>query len=380
MELATPQALGALLKREKEVLLSTWESKARRIDGADQLPSDFFRDHLPHLLDELAAELERPETASQRLLAFSAAHGEHRQKIGLQLPLVVEEYKLLRACIVGQAEAAGLSVTGEANRVMNELIDEGIKAAVRTYIERRGEAERKQRDEFLKFIVHDLRAPLAAIYYAILLVERELQDVDISERVRATHNAIKRNIERMRALIVKLLQEEQNLRTPRSVEVRREPVDLWPIVESAVRALGSLAASSETEVANRVPRNLVVAADAELLERIFQNLLSNAIEYAPKGRVVVGAAPTDHGDVECWVNDNGRGIPPDMQQKVFDKFVTDSKRGTGVGLGLAVVKQLVEAHGGVIDLQSQAGKGTTMRFSIPCSDSRRLGAPPDLAL
>jgi two-component system, OmpR family, phosphate regulon sensor histidine kinase PhoR len=116
---------------------------------------------------------------------------------------------------------------------------------------------------------------------------------------------------------------------------------------------------------NHVPDDLVVCADAELLRRILQNLLSNAIGYAPGGRVTVGArdlAPTD--SAECWVTDNGAGISPDRIDKVFETLETDPKR-EGLGLGLAIVKTFVEAHDGTVSVGSAEGEGATFRFTLP---------------
>lgn len=365
MQYATPQALADLLRRDKALLLSAWEQKVKQIPGNERVTPAYLHDHVPRLIDELAEELQHPETAKERLRTFSAAHGEARQQLGLQMQEVVEEYKILRRCILQHAEANGLAVTGDASRVVHEIIDDGVKSAIESYVERRDAAERTRREEYLAFIVHDLRSPLSAIYYAILMAERELQETGVSERVRSIHSAIKRNIDRMRGLIVKLLQEEQNLRTPHEVTIERESVALWAIVESATRTLTPLAMSADTGIENQVPRDLEARLDADRMERVFENLLANAIEYTYKGRVVVGAARTAGDTVECWVSDNGRGVPEGLREKVFEKYVTDGGRRSGAGLGLAVVKQLVEAHGGRIELQSEAGKGTTIRFSIP---------------
>lgn len=364
MQQATPEAVAAFLRRDKEALLTAWEAKAKRLPKAAGVPQTLLRNELPHLIDELIEELLREGSALPRVLAFSASHGAQRQKIGLHLSDVVEEYKLLRDTILERAQAERLTVTGKANRAVNGLIDAGVKTAIQAHIAQRDEAEKRRREEYLKFIVHDLRSPLAAIYYAIILAEKELAQAPVNERVRSIHAAIKRNIERMRGLIVKLLQEEENLKTPRQVELKRETVDLWPLVESAARTLGSLAVASETQLVNQVPRDLTAQADPELLERVFQNLLANAIEHTPKGQVTVGARAAPEGGVECWVADNGHGVSPELQRTVFEKQVAEPE-GRGAGLGLAIVKRLVEAHGGTIDLESRTGAGTTVRFSLP---------------
>ncbi|MFL6653774.1 MAG: sensor histidine kinase, partial [Sulfurifustis sp.] len=271
-----------------------------------------------------------------------------------------EEYKLLRTCVVQIAEAEQFCLTGEANRIVDELIDEGIKTSIHAYIQRRDSTEQKRREEYAKFLVHDLRSPLSAVYYAILLVERELAAAPASEHVAMTLGVIKRNIEQMQALITKLLHAEQNLRDAPTIRIERKPIDLGAVADGAIRTLSSIAAVAQTLILNDIADGLIAHADADLLERVFQNLIANAIDNTPNGRVVVGARHRDDGGVECWVTDNGRGIPDDLKSKVFDKSANRSG-----GFGLPIVRQIVEAHGGAIALESAVGKGTTVRFTLP---------------
>jgi two-component system phosphate regulon sensor histidine kinase PhoR len=99
---------------------------------------------------------------------------------------------------------------------------------------------------------------------------------------------------------------------------------------------------------------------------VFQNLIANAIKYTPRGEIVVGARElgTD-GTVECWVGDNGAGIPADLLEKVFEKGEADPDAAGVTGLGLAIVKMFTEAHGGTVTVESHEGAGSTFRFSLP---------------
>jgi len=115
-----------------------------------------------------------------------------------------------------------------------------------------------------------------------------------------------------------------------------------------------------------VPEDLVVYADAGLLARVFQNLIANAIKYTPRGEVVIGANdPGSDGPVECWVSDNGAGIPAALLEKIFDKGETDQVGEGATGLGLAIVKTFIEAHGGKVTAESTEGAGATFRFTLP---------------
>jgi signal transduction histidine kinase len=141
---------------------------------------------------------------------------------------------------------------------------------------------------------------------------------------------------------------------------------LWPLVEALIHDLHPVAGTASTHLINRVPDDLVVYADASLLRRVFQNLIANAIRYTPRGEVVLGARElgAERG-IECWVSDNGAGIPEELLDKVFEKGETDPENAGGTGLGLAIVKTFTEAHGGTVAAESKEGAGSTFRFTLP---------------
>ena len=129
-----------------------------------------------------------------------------------------------------------------------------------------------------------------------------------------------------------------------------------------------MAGTSSTQLINNVPEEMVVFADANLLRRVFQNLIANAIRYTPRGEIIIGAE--DHGTSgggECWVSDNGAGIPAELLEKIFEKGETDPEVAGGAGLGLAIVKTFTEAHGGKVRVESKEGVGSTFRFSVSTS-------------
>lgn len=108
----------------------------------------------------------------------------------------------------------------------------------------------------------------------------------------------------------------------------------------------------------------MIDADDDLLRRALQNLIANAIDHTPKGIVDIDGI-AEAGHVICWVTDNGVGIADEELSKVFDKYHTKNRHRAGIGLGLSVVKRIVEAHGGRVELESQVGEGTTVRLSLP---------------
>ena len=148
------------------------------------------------------------------------------------------------------------------------------------------------------------------------------------------------------------------------IRLERREFDLWPLVEALIHDLHPVAGTATTRLTNSVPLELVAYADASLLRRVFQNLIANAIAYTPRGEVVIAAREAG-GAVECSVRDNGEGIPADRRGAVFDKHETDPDKDGGMGLGLAIVKTFVEAHGGVVTVESDPGVGSTFRFTLP---------------
>ena len=122
---------------------------------------------------------------------------------------------------------------------------------------------------------------------------------------------LRRNSQQLQGLVEKIIQENANLCTESRIKLERREFELWPLVEAlGIYDLRPLAKTSGTALVNEVPHHLVVYADASLLKRVLQNLISNAIRHTAHGKVVVGARACDaEGTVEYWVIDNGAGIP-----------------------------------------------------------------------
>jgi signal transduction histidine kinase len=175
---------------------------------------------------------------------------------------------------------------------------------------------------------------------------------------------LRRNVGRLRSLVKAVVREDARIDAEAELVLRRREFDLWPLVQGLIYDLRPLAAPAGTELVNSVPEDLTVFADAPALSQVFQNLLSNAMKYAPGGAVKVTARGLEGGGVECRVSDTGTGIEEARLAKVFEKGETDGHAG-GTGLGLAIVRQVVEAHGGKAWAESRPGEGTTFVFNLP---------------
>jgi two-component system, OmpR family, phosphate regulon sensor histidine kinase PhoR len=225
---------------------------------------------------------------------------------------------------------------------------------------------RRRREDYLAFVAHDLRTPLSAISFAGKVLERTLPTAGANSNTARMLKALRRNVQHLEKLVDKVLEENTNLQTEIGIKLQRREVDLWPLVEALTHDLHPVAGTSSTQLINNVPDDLVVYADASLLRRVFQNLISNAIKYTPRGEIIIGASGPDAvGAIECSVSDNGAGIPGELLEKIFEKGASDKDGDGGTGLGLAIVKSFIEAHGGCVTVESKQGVGSTFRFALP---------------
>ncbi len=362
--------LAGLIERERDDLLARWRAQVRGLPAARHLDAPTLNDHIPQLLAELAAALRygSDETIAQALLDGSPpAHGLQRVKDSFDIEEVVAEYNILRGGLHDLADRNGLNMQGRPFHVLNRVLDGAIGAAVQTFATQKALEVRHRREEYLSFVAHDLRTPLNAVALSArvleLLFAQARAETPQSARM---FKALARNVEHLQVLVGKVIEENANLETEVGIKLERRHFDLWPLVEALVHDLHPVAGTCTTTLVNTVPVDFVVYADAGLVRRVFQNLIANAINYTPRGEVVVGARVVDDGgDVECSVRDNGDGIAADRCRLVFDKNETDSEREDGLGLGLAIVKTFVEAHNGVVTVESELGVGSTFRFTLP---------------
>ena len=304
--------LAALVKQERQALLSRWRQQVRQIRSARQLDVPTLNDHIPGLLDELAAalQLKSDQTIPEALSDSSPpAHGLQRLQEAFDIEEVVAEYNVLRGCIHDLADDNGFSLQGKPFHIINRVLDHAIGLALQTYATQRALEVQRRREEYLAFVAHDLRTPLNAISLAGRVLEMNLAGRGAGTAQML--NALRRNVQQLKGLVAKVLEENTNLQTEIGIKLERREFDLWPLVEDLIHDLHPVAGTASTRLINKVPDDLVVYADASLLRRVFQNLIGNAIKYTPRGEILIGARELE-GAVECWVSDNGAGIPEDL--------------------------------------------------------------------
>jgi two-component system sensor histidine kinase KdpD len=231
----------------------------------------------------------------------------------------------------------------------------------------RMESERL-RNSLLSALSHDLRTPLAALLG--LAESLELTKPELAGPQRDTARAIAEQVRRMTAMVNNLLDMARI--ESGEVKLRSEWQSVEEVVGAALRAAQPALARHRVEVA--LPRDLpLVEFDATLVERVLYNLLENAGKYTPAETVIRIAAEASGGELLVSVSDNGPGIPQGQHEAIFEKFTRGAPESAtpGVGLGLAISRAIVEAHGGKIWAEDNPGGGARLCFTLP------LGTPPE---
>ena len=362
--------LARRIEDERDALLTRWRVQVRELPAARDLDAPTLNDHIPQLLEELVAVLrsKSDETIAHALLDGSPpAHGLQRVRDAFDIEEVVAEYNILRGCIHDLADRNSLNLQGRPFRILNRVLDTAIGSAVQSFATQKAREVQLRREEYLAFVAHDLRTPLNAISLSARVMEMILSQnhFDTPQSTQMLM-VLRRNVQHLEALVGKVIEENRNLDSDSGMKLECREFDLWPLIEALIHDIHPVAGTSSTRLVTAVPEDFVVYADASLLRRVFQNLIANAISYTPRGEVVIGARHSgDGGDVECFVRDNGAGIPADRCSTVFEKHETDSDKEGGFGLGLAIVKTFVEAHDGAVSVESTLGVGSTFRFTLP---------------
>jgi NtrC-family two-component system sensor histidine kinase KinB len=216
---------------------------------------------------------------------------------------------------------------------------------------------------------HELKTPLTGIRLAVHLLLEETIGPLTPKQIEILLDA-RENCERLLARVNNLLDLARLEQGYRQLDVHPEAPEL--LLKSAAEAIRPSALEKGVEVMVEVPPGLPpVAVDAVRIDTALRNLLENALDYTDRGgRITLAATPGPEA-VVLSVADTGIGIPPEYLPHVFDKFfrVPGQSRGSGTGLGLAIVHEIVAVHGGTITCESQPGKGTIFRLTLPIATS-----------
>ncbi len=237
----------------------------------------------------------------------------------------------------------------------------------------------EMKSNLLANVSHELHTPLVSIKgYTEMILKRKLGPLT-PEQERGLQVALK-NIDRLIELIDNLLSFARIETGETKLAV--EDVALWQLVDEAVDLIGERARRRNIAITTQYESDdLMVRGDRVKLGQVFTNLLTNAVKFnRDGGRITLTARPIAGGFVEVEVNDTGIGIPPEEQEKIFERFYQveagPRRRYEGTGIGLAIVRDILRLHGGSIRVESVAGEGATFVFTLPIA--RRASAAESL--
>ena len=302
-----------------------------------------------------------------------------RRMLAQVRPLIDTSRRLGQGDLDARVPVLGDDELGELARRVNEMAEQ-LSASYETLEsrvdQRTEEVQRLLRDrtEFFASLSHELRTPLAVILGQCALLMDHAYAKDRAATTDASA-AIRDSAQQVLGLVNEVLDVAKA--EAGRIDLEIEPVVLGELVDELLPTIRGLARRGELELRVDVPAHLpAVSADPQRLREVLLNLVDNAVKYTPQGgRIDVSAA--HDGDSVCLVvADTGVGIPDDVGDRIFEPFYrvkgTRTQRGEdSSGLGLALTKRLVEAHGGALGFASEVGRGTTFRVTLPTVQSTR---------
>jgi signal transduction histidine kinase len=280
----------------------------------------------------------------------------------------------LRAAAAGASQVAGGDMTtrleetgpaevGDLARSFNDMTERLAErnAQLAEQNARLRESERLKA-ELISIVSHELRTPLASVLgFTSLLLQRDFEDAERRRYLGIVDAQSRRLAELLNDFLDAQRVEEGRL------EMSFEPLDLASLLREQAQLFAGQSDAHEIRL-DLDNEPFLIVGDRDRLGQVLANLLSNAIKYSPGGGVVELVGERENGVVRVQVRDEGRGIPRAEQPRIFTKFFRGDAGASGIGgtgLGLALAREIVEAHGGHIGFKSEAGAGSTFWFEVP---------------
>lgn len=387
---ATVDHFASRLAADHRILATLW---LERLDGLlaverrDVFPSHQLLDHIPELLREIAAYLRAPSdqeiAANTGVMTKAGELGLLRFDQHASVHQLLREYQILSEILEsffareaaslgerGDATAAVL-VLGRAQQAVRVLQQKTVDAFVTRYTDTIARQTSQLRN-FSRLISHEIRQPLSVLQVAAKLLMVHSTDAE-STRIVET---LERNVVRLTEVAGTL---ERLARLTRDTAPNEQQVDLSAVVQDVAGQLSDMAESRGVrfDIGPQLP---TFAADAGRVELVIVNLLANAIKYcdpSKPAREVRVEADSANAHPRVLIRDNGIGIPKSKLDLIFEQFVRvhahldDELGAQGMGLGLSIVRESMEAMGGVVSVESAEGEGTTFVLEWPAISQRQ---------
>jgi two-component system sensor histidine kinase KdpD len=222
--------------------------------------------------------------------------------------------------------------------------------------------QESRREQLVATLSHELRTPLTSLRMAAELLRR--QEGKLDDEARSLVDAVHEDVLRLEDVAQRLLDVSRS--RSMSIALERTPVDLGALVARVGRLFALQARERNVTLETRAPDGDVsVMGDQTKITWAVSNLIANALRYTPAGGRIDVMVHVDDGTARIAVADTGPGIPADRRERIFDRFVQDATDGGAAGLGLAIVRDIVQAHGGRIHLDSELGRGSRFTLELP---------------
>ena len=366
----------AIVGKDLNSIITSWNLGAERIFGytADEIIGTSIMRLIPPDRQEEEREILSRIRGGERFDHFETIR---LAKDGRQLNVSITVSPIMDANghVIGASKVArDITERKQTEKALKKAIEEAEAAnRERLYLldserEARSEAERASRmkDEFLATLSHELRTPLNAVLgWANILLLGNLQGEELKQAL----ETIERNARLQAQIIEDLLDMSRIISGKICLDVQR--IDLSAVLNESIATLRATAEAKGVRLQVKVDLFTgPISGDSDRLQQVFCNLLNNAIKFTPKNGKVQVLLKRVNSHVEVSVIDTGEGIPPDFLPYVFDRFQqgdpSTTRRHGGLGLGLSIVKQLVEMHGGNVHAKSGGiGQGATFTVRLP---------------
>ncbi len=370
--------LSEFIRQHADHIVEEWEQFARTITpAADTMDRAALRDHARAILLAAARDMDTAQTASEQIAKAKgegpektpsldeagASHGELRHTVGFDLVQMTSEFRHLRACVirlwVNSLESPDMAYFQDMIR-FNEAIDEALAESTAAYAEQ----VNRSRDIFLAILGHDLRAPLQAVSMSTELLMRKTA---LEGDALTCALNIKQGARHMAAMVSDLLELVRS-RLGRSLPIEPAPMDLADAARAAIAE--ACAGNPECDPTLKTEGDTRGVWDAGRIDQLLQNLIGNALQHGSNPREVLVTLRGDSGSVHLSVQNYGNPIPEEAIGTIFDPLVrsADEELGqpsTSLGLGLFIVKEVVTAHGGAIEVSSSEADGTLFSVTLP---------------
>lgn len=370
--------LPEFLVQNVDRIVDQWERYAETLTpAAETMDRAALRDHARAILLAAARDMVKPQNSTEQaaksrgegpektpsLDQAAASHGELRHTVGFDLVQMTSEFRHLRACVirlwVDSLESPDLAYFQDMIR-FNEAIDEALAESTAAYAEQVNHS----RDLFLAILGHDLRAPLQAVSMSteLLLRKTTLE----GDALTCVHH-IKRGTRHMAVMVNDLLELVRS-RLGKGLPIEPTPMDLADAAREAIAQ--ACAGNPECDPTLSVTGDTRGVWDTGRMSQLLQNLIGNALQHGANKRDVTVRLSGEDRTVRLTVHNDGTPIPEDAIGTIFDPLVRSAdeelgKPSTSLGLGLFIVKEVVNAHQGTIEVSSSEVDGTLFTVVLP---------------